>query len=374
MTELDYALASYDYPLPPELVAQEPLAERDAVAAPGAGPRLGCARSTATSRELPELLRPGRPARDEPQPRLPRAPARAPRPAAAGRRSCWCGAAEDGALGRDAASRPPAARGMRDGDLLTTSLDRPRSVRGRAGGPPAPRTCCARVRLARRRDQRRRGARAPRPPAAAALHPPRGPAAATASATRPSTRASPAASPRPRRACTSRRRCSRGSTRAASSARSSCCTSAPARSARSRWRTSAHHRVEPERYVDSGAARRGAWRARAADRRRVVAVGTTVTRALETAVGRRRRGCARARRDRPRDRARLPLPRRGRAGHQLPPARLVAAAAGVRLRGARAAARGVSGGGRAALPLLLLRRRHADPLKPPSAEARRSER
>ena len=58
MTQPDFQLSSYDYPLPPELVAQEPLAERDQsrllVLDRGSG-----ALQHRTFAELPDLLRPG---------------------------------------------------------------------------------------------------------------------------------------------------------------------------------------------------------------------------------------------------------------------------------------------------------------------------
>ncbi len=122
------------------------------------------------------------------------------------------------------------------------------------------------------------------------------------------------------------------------------------------------HRVEPERYVVPEEATAALARARARGAR-VVAVGTTVTRALETATDDGRPPARRTRRDDTRDRARLRVPGRERPGHQFPPARLVAAAPGLRLRGPRAAARGVRRSGSRALPLLLLRRRDADRLK-----------
>ena len=108
--------------------------------------------------------------------------------------------------------------------------------------------------------------------------------------------------------------------------------------------------------------RRARSRARARRGGRVVAVGTTTARVLETRAARRRRRRAGARRDRALPAPGRALPRRRRAAHELPPAALVAAAAGRRLRRARARARRLRRGARAGLPLLLLRRRDADPL------------
>ena len=77
--------------------------------------------------------------------------------------------------------------------------------------------------------------------------------------------------------------------------------------------------------------------ARAAGRR-VVAVGTTVVRALESATERRPAGALRGR-DRYLYISRLPLPGRGCAADQFPPARLDLADAGLRLRRHRGGAR-----------------------------------
>ncbi len=95
---------------------------------------------------------------------------------------------------------------------------------------------------------------------------------------------------------------------------------------------------------------------------RVWAVGTTVVRALESAAD--PEGCVRAgrRRDQPPDHARLRVPGGRPAAHQLPPAPLHPAHAGERLRGPRARDGGLRPRRRPAVPLLLLRRRHGDPL------------
>ena len=94
--------------------------------------------------------------------------------------------------------------------------------------------------------------------------------------------------------------------------------------------TLADHRMHSERYEIPPATVAAIRRARAAARR-VIAVGTTSLRALEAAA--REGGLARRqRRDRSLHHARLPLPRRRPPAHQLPPAALDAADAGVRVR------------------------------------------
>ena len=100
-----------------------------------------------------------------------------------------------------------------------------------------------------------------------------------------------------------------------------------------------------------GLRRRSRPRARAAAR--VIAVGTTVVRALESAAGGgtlapyRRRFVAV-------HRARIPLPRRRRDGDQFPSARIHAAHAGERVRRPRSGARRVPARGRRAVPLFQL--------------------
>ncbi len=183
----------------------------------------------------------------------------------------------------------------------------------------------------------------------------------TASATRRCSRASRARWPRPPPACISTTRCSRR---------------CDARGVRARERHAARRR----RHLPAGA-RRGPRastgctpsattiparrpceaieRARARGGR-VVAVGTTALRALESAAARGRRRCAGRGETDALHHARLSLPRRRRAAHQLPPAALDAADAGVARSPARdtmlAAYRHAD---RAALPLLQLRRRDA---------------
>ena len=90
---------------------------------------------------------------------------------------------------------------------------------------------------------------------------------------------------------------------------------------------------------------------------RVIAVGTTAVRSLESAAAQRRSCAPYAGRDATVHHARQALPRRRCAGHQLPPARVDAADAGERLRRPRARAGRVSPCRRAAVPLLQLRRR-----------------
>ena len=170
----------------------------------------------------------------------------------------------------------------------------------------------------------------------------------TASATRPSTRASRAASPRPPPACTSRPRCStRLRARAASSLAEIVLHVGPGHLPAGHGASDVEdHRVEPEPYVVPAetAARRSPPRARRGGR--VVAVGTTSVRTLEASA---RDGRPRAARARARPTLVIvpgfTLPGGGRAGHELPPAALVAAPAGGRLRRARARAGRLRGGG-----------------------------
>ena len=118
-----------------------------------------------------------------------------------------------------------------------------------------------------------------------------------ASDTRRSSRACAARSPRRPRACTSRPRCSRRSTRAASSAPRSRCTSATAPSSRC---ASTESKITSSIPSATRSPRRAPRRstARRREGRRVIAVGTTTTRALEDAArtragpGHRRAGTA----------------------------------------------------------------------------------
>ena len=131
------------------------------------------------------------------------------------------------------------------------------------------------------------------------------------------------------------------------------------------------HAMEPEWYElpEATAAAYAACRARGG---RVVACGTTVVRTLETAAG-GGFGGADAAAGRATTlaaggldaRVHLPalcLPRRRRAHHELPPAGLHAAAAGGGFGRPRAHPGRLRGGHPTRLSLLLLRRRHADPV------------
>ena len=142
--------------------------------------------------------------------------------------------------------------------------------------------------------------------------------------------------------------------------RRSRCTSGRARSARSRSKIRARTGwiralSDPEPTPPTRS------RAPARDGRPVVAVGTTVVRALEASA--RAHDGAVVPGDAETELCLLPgdeLPRGDRPDHELPPAAVDAAHAGGGVRGARAGAGGVPRGGRARLPLLQLRRRDAD--------------
>ena len=98
-------------------------------------------------------------------------------------------------------------------------------------------------------------------------------------------------SPRRPRGCISTPRCSRRSTRAASSASTSRCTSATARSSRFASTSVEEHVVDPEPTRSPTAAARRSTRA-LDEGRRVIAVGTTTTRALEDAAAARQAGAS----------------------------------------------------------------------------------
>ena len=318
---------------------------------PRADGRAAPPRRSATCRDL---LAPGRPPRRQPQPRLPRAPAGAPRrrrrgggPAAARPRRRALGRASCGPGRR----LRPGRRGRRSTTSLSVVIEseaaRPRTGGGGSASSPSA-------------GDVRRGPRALRPRPAAALHPPARPTRPTASATRRSTPARRAAWPRPPPACTSRTPLlgAAGGARAWRRPRS-CCTSARAPSGPSPPSDVEDHRGRPRAVRGAAPRRRRRSAATRARGGRVVAVGTTTVRTLETAA-----------RDGGTDRGRpgetdlvivpgLRLPGGGRAGHQLPPAALVAAAAGGGLRRPRARARGLRGGGARGLSLLQLRRRDA---------------
>ena len=159
-----------------------------------------------------------------------------------------------------------------------------------------------------------------------------------------------ARSPRRPPACTSRDdMLVAGSTPAVSSACRSRCTSATAPSSRSACDDVEAHVVDPEPYEISEAAAASINRA-LDEGRRVVAVGTTTTRALEDAAARgngRWSRPARARRRSSSIRASTFQDHR-RAHHQLPPAEVVAADAGGGLRRPRDGAGRLPRGRRAA--------------------------
>ena len=115
------------------------------------------------------------------------------------------------------------------------------------------------------------------------------------------------------------------------------------------------HELHGERY----SVRPEAWeRIEAAER--VLAVGTTTVRVLETVA---RNGPLQGR-TRPLRHAGLRVPPCRRAADELPPAALDAARARDGVRGRRGDAAALRARDRRALPLLLVRRRHAHPLKP----------
>ena len=156
-----------------------------------------------------------------------------------------------------------------------------------------------------------------------------------------------------RRACTSRRSCSRSSTPRASRS-----TSGSTRSARSTRSTLEEHVIHGERYEVAPAE----WeRIRAAER--VLAVGTTTVRTLETLA----RGAPLAGPHRALHHAGLRVPARRRAADELPPAALDAARARDGVRGRRGDAPPLRARDRGAVPLLLVRRCDADPVKTRSA-------
>ena len=132
-------------------------------------------------------------------------------------------------------------------------------------------------------------------------------------------------------AARSRRACCTRSPRAASASRRSCSTPAsPRRSAASGPTPSATPSPPTAAARVNARTRRGG---------RVIAVGTTVTRALESAAAPDGAWCARRRLDRPHDHARARRARGRRAGHRLARARREPPAAA---RGGRAAARSSS--------------------------------
>ena len=287
----------------------------------------------ATSRDLPPLLRAGRPAGGQSQPRARRRGCSAAG-AAAARPSCCCCATSPTArarrLGGLRAARAPAAPGRR----RALSTDRSCHASSRA---PSAADGRRRVRLDAPRGDLERALERAGPHAAAALHPARRHRRRPRRATRPSTPASAGSVAAPTAGCTSRSACSTrlarrgieraelvlhvgpgtfqpvkvdGRARAPASRPSRSCSrrKRPRPSARARARGGARGRGRHDRRARAGdgRARTPAWSSPASGETDLVVIPG------------------------------LPLPRRGRALDQLPPAALVAAAAGVRLRGPRA--------------------------------------
>ena len=247
----DHDLAAYEYELPPDLVAQQPLARRDASRLLVLDRETGALAHRAFS-DLPDLLRPGdllvtNRSRVLPARLLGRRPGG--------------GAAEILLVRREEADvweamvRP--GRRLRPG----TTVDVAPGFRVRVEDAPAPRGTTAPLARERRRPRRcaasacswtgsTRPARSSatatsrcRPTSTAPT------SARTASATRPSTRASPARSRRRRRGCTSRPSCSSASrarrrARASSSSTSGPGTFRPVEAADVR-----DHRVDAERFT-----------------------------------------------------------------------------------------------------------------------------
>ena len=311
--------------LPPELIAQHPAAERSASRLLD-GTRRRC-RSTASSATCPRCCarRPAgvqRHARDQGAPVRRKGHRRrgrgAGRARAAGPRRCWPTCAR--ASRRRPARTHPLRRTRFDAEVLG------RGGPGRRAVPPAlPGRARSRCWSATATCRCRPTSRTPTTPT-------------TSAATRPCSRARPARSPRRPPRCTSTRRC---------------WPRCEARGVGTRQRHAARRRrhlpagAQPRTWPSTACTASGS-RCRQAtvdgDRRararggRVVAVGTTTLRALESAAARRR--AARRQRATPTSSSRpgFALPRRRPAGHQLPPAEQHAADAGQRLRRPRARA------------------------------------
>ena len=182
----------------------------------------------------------------------------------------------------------------------------------------------------------RRGDRSARPRPAAALHQDGRTASPIASAIRPCSRASAAPSPRRRPACTSRRRCcgdstARGVERAIVTLHVGYGTFKPVR-----VDDVEDHVVDPERYEIADASRRTAIAARARrrpPRHRGRDDDDPGARGCRRCGGGRRSSSPGTRRGRDAlHPPRIHVPRRRRAADQLPPAAVVAADAGVRVR------------------------------------------
>ena len=120
------------------------------------------------------------------------------------------------------------------------------------------------------------------------------------------------------------------------------------------------HPIHSERYRVPEPTAAAVERARA-EGRRIVAVGTTSVRVLETVFGEPERRAARGAHPAA-DHARVPVPRHRGDDHELPPAAVDPAGAGDGVRRGRADARPVPYRRVRALPLLQLRRREPDPV------------
>ncbi len=124
------------------------------------------------------------------------------------------------------------------------------------------------------------------------------------------------------------------------------------------------HRMEAERYTISEPVAQAINRARD-EGRRIIAVGTTTTRTLEAAAAAGGRPChGRDRGDGPFHLPGICLSNRRGPADQLPPPAIVAAAAGLGVCRSRARAGRVCGGHRGRLPVLQLRRRDGGHVTP----------
>ena len=336
--------ADFHYDLPDELIARHPAARRSDSRLLHLDGRDRRARRTGVRRPAAPAAR-RRPAGVQRHARHPGAAVR-PQGERRPRRALARARARRRARAR-AAAREQAARD-RHCASSSTAAARPRVVEPRR----RLLACSSSTRRARR------GLRALRRDAAAAVHAPRRPRTPIASATRPSSRASPARWRRPPPACISTPDCSTAcaSARRAESPTSRC-TSAPAPSSRCASTTSPSTACTP-----SGV--HGARRdlRRRSPRRARAAGAWSPSAPPRCARSRPRRGTAAlapyAGETRLFITPGLSLPGRRRAGHQLPPAGVDPADAGVRLRRPRAGARGLPHAVARALPLLQLRRRH----------------
>ena len=276
----DFPITAYDYPLPPELVAQEPLAARDASRLLVLGRATGALEHRAFA-DLPELLRPGdllvtNRSRVFPARLLGRRPGGGEAEVLLVRRlepDVW-----------EAMVRP--GRRLRPGVVvdvapgLSVRIEDPEAGPLSTGHPtssPAPRPSSP------RRPRRRDGPRAARPRAPAALHPPHGRALRPGSLPdrlrpRGGLRGRPDRRPALHARALLERLRERGIERAEIVLHVGPGTFRPVEANDVR-----EHRVDPERFAVPEATAAAVARARA-EGRRVVAVGTTATRALESAL------------------------------------------------------------------------------------------